>query len=503
MNSRLSTIASAWLFIALSMLMVLPGGCRKPELPVDNMAVVNKALYDTASNFYVDFDCYPVEKRNLPIGVFDSGTGGLTVLEKLLTLDRFDNITGSEGRDSILDFAGEHFVYLADQANMPYGNYDAEGNSEYLKELVIKDALFLMDDDYFNNPIEEIPSGEKSRVKIIVVACNTATAYGLDLIRSMVDQSGSGVRVIGVIDAGVSATLDELDVKPGDAPFAIGVLATPGTIATGAYERTLRRQLAERGVTTGVDIVNQGGYGFAEAVDSDPDYVNPLLFAPRAEYRGPALGESEGSIRQELLKAYNFDFTDNSMLARRSPGGGYASLQLNSPENYARYNLVSLFERHRQSGKSTPVRAIILGCTHYPFYLDVLNKVVAELKEYREDGRYPYRDLIADELTFIDPAVYTAIECYQALRADGNLAYRITPTKVEAYISVPSNLLGDDFLTSDGMLTYDFKYGRKVGTEEQSTKQVPFSLSNIDKNNLKRIEERLPFSYSLIAPSLK
>lgn len=500
MNCRFSLTG---LLAATALLLVLSDGCRKQEIPVDNMAVVNKALFDTSSNFYVEFDQYPEQMRNLPIGVFDSGTGGLTVLEKLLSLDQFDNITGSAGRDSILDFAGEHFIYLADQANMPYGNYNAEGNSEYLQELVLKDALFLMDDDFFNNAIEETPTGQKPRVKIIVVACNTATAYGLDLIRSMIEQTGTDVKVIGVIDAGVSATLDELNLKGNETPFAIGVLATPGTIASGAYERTLREELARRGITTPVDIVNQSGYGFAEAVDSDPDYVNPMLFAPRSSYRGPALGEADGSIKAELLKAYNFDFSDNQMLARRSPGGGYASLQLNSAENYARFNMVSLLERHRQSGKGTPIRAIILGCTHYPFYLETLNEVLAELKDYREDGRYPYRDLIADEITFIDPAVYTAIECYQTLRKDGNLAYRISPTKVDAYISVPSNLLEDSCLNEEGLLSYEYKYGRKTGTEDQTTKQVPFSLSNIDANNLQRIEQRLPLTYSLIAPSLK
>lgn len=488
---------------AAAVLFALASGCHKQEMPVDNPMVINKALYDTASNFYVEFDEYPEQMRYLPIGVFDSGTGGLTVLERLLSLDRFDNINGNPGRDSILDFAGEHFVYLADQANMPYGNYDAEGNSQYLQELILKDALFLMDDDYFNNAIEESPSGRKQRAKIIVVACNTATAYGLDLIRSMIGQTGTGVKVIGVIDAGVKATLDELDIRSGEAPFAVGVLATPGTIASGAYEKTLREELARRDITTPVDIVNQSGYGFAEAVDSDPDYVNPLLFAPRSTYRGPALGESDGSIKGELLKAYNFDFSENRMLARRSAGGGYASLQINSAENYARFNMVSLLERHRQSGKGTPIRAIILGCTHYPFYLETLNEVLAELKDYREDGRYPYRDLIADEITFIDPAVYTAVECYETLRKDGNLAYRISPTKVDAYISVPSNLLEDNCLTPDGFLTYEYKYGRSTGTEDQTTKQVPFANSNIDTNNLKRIEQRLPFTYSLIAPSLK
>jgi Glutamate racemase len=499
MKRSLLFLLLAW----MTALVVMPAGCRKMEIPPDNMAVVNKALYDTASNFYVEFNEYPDDMRSLPIGVFDSGTGGLTVLEKLLSLDAFDNITGTPGRDSILDFAGEHFIYLADQANMPYGNYASENNVEYLQELVLKDAMFLLDDDYFQNAIEEDPSGRKQRAKIIVVACNTATACGLDLIRDLIAQSGKDVKVIGVIGAGVRATLDELAIKPDSAPLAIGVLATPGTVASGAYEKTLREEMQRRGITATVDIVSQGSYGFAEAVDNDPDYVNPLLFAPRSTYHGPTLGEADGSIKESLLKAYNFDFSENKMLARRGPDGTYASLQLNSPENYARFCMVELLERHRQTEKGTPLRAIILGCTHYPFFQETLKQKLDELKDYREDGRYPYRDLIADDVIFIDPAVYTAVECYNTLRSDGNLAYRITPTRVDAYISVPSNLLPDDCLTRDGLLTYQYKYGRQTGSEDQTTKQVPFSLQNLDKNNLERIEALLPYSYALIAPSLK
>lgn len=493
---------SGFLVAAISLL-ALTASCGKPQMPVNNPAIVNKALFDTASHFYVDFSEYPDEMRNLPIGIFDSGTGGLTVLEKLLQLDHFDNITGATGRDSILDFAGEHFIYLADQANMPYGNYAAEGNTAYLQELVVKDAIFLLGDTYFTNAIEEEPSGRKPRAKIIVVACNTATAYGLDLIQNMLDQSGTKVKVIGVIEAGVNATLDQLDLQGDEPPFAIGVLATPGTIASGVYERSLREAIQARGVTNRIDIVCEGSEGFAEAVDSDPDYVNPLLFAPSSNYRGPVLGDGENDIHPELLKAYNFDFSDNQILARRNPGGGYATLQLNSAANYARFNILSLLERHRQSGKGTPIRSIILGCTHYPFELETLKQMLAYLRNYREDGRYPYRDLIADSVTFIDPAVYTAIECYKTLRDDGNLAYRITPTSLNAYISIPSNLLEDDCLTRDGHLTFPFKYSRKPGTEDQTTKNVPFSHDNIEKNNLKRIEELLPHSYALIAPTLK
>ena len=105
---------------------------------------------------------------NRPIGVFDSGTGGLTVLEKLLASDAFDNCTGEQCPDGKPDFSAENFVYFGDQANMPYGMYDAEGKADFLRELVVRDAKFMLD------------AKSHEPAKIIVIACNTATAYGLD-----------------------------------------------------------------------------------------------------------------------------------------------------------------------------------------------------------------------------------------------------------------------------------------------------------------------------------
>ena len=67
----LNRFSLSGLVAALLLLLLFPAGCRKIEMPVDNMAVVNKALYDTASNFYVEFNEYPNEMRSLPIGVFD------------------------------------------------------------------------------------------------------------------------------------------------------------------------------------------------------------------------------------------------------------------------------------------------------------------------------------------------------------------------------------------------------------------------------------------------
>jgi glutamate racemase len=477
--------------------------CKTNVLQADiNLPIVDRALFDSTSVYYGEFEEYPENLKMLPIGVFDSGTGGLTVLEKIVSLDLFDNITGKRGDDDILDFAGEHFIYLADQANMPYGNYDAEGKSDYLRELVIKDALFLLDDNYYETQYDRESDGIKPRVKIIVIACNTATAYGLKDITSLLEQSNTGVKVIGVINAGVKATFDQLNISEGEAPFAIGVLATPGTIASGAYQRTIEEMVAERGIKNDVTVVNQKGYGFAEAVDSEPDFVNPALYTPRDSYRGPRIGRGDDSLDISLMRIYNFDFSGNRMLYKRDVQGGYRDIQLNDAVNYARFNLVSLVEKHRLSSSTAPLRAVILGCTHYPFLIEILWQVINELRNIQVNGQYIYKHLIADDFIFIDPAVYTAIECYNTLREDGNLALRIGEQKVDGYISVPDGFIDSRYLTPDGKLTYEFKYGRDVDSKEITTKQVPFSKSNIDSNNLLRIKLLLPYSYELIYPAL-
>lgn len=86
------------------------------------------------------------DRAALPIGVFDSGIGGLTVMDAILQLDDFHNDTLQPGADGRPDFAGERFIYFGDQANMPYGNYPSQGREDFLRELIVKDAVFLLGD---------------------------------------------------------------------------------------------------------------------------------------------------------------------------------------------------------------------------------------------------------------------------------------------------------------------------------------------------------------------
>lgn len=95
---------------------------------------------------------YQDASHDLPIGVFDSGIGGLTVFEAIKTYDAHNNRTGAPVADGVPDFAGERFIYLGDQANMPYGNYTAAGRKDFLRELVLRDQLFLLSRRYVELP---------------------------------------------------------------------------------------------------------------------------------------------------------------------------------------------------------------------------------------------------------------------------------------------------------------------------------------------------------------
>ena len=376
--------------------------------------------------------CAVAQADEAPIGVFDSGLGGLTVLERMLGVDQVDNATGRFGPDGVPDLARERFVYLGDQANMPYGDYAAEGKSDYLRELILKDADFLLSTNFYVVATDRERRGSKPRAKIIVIACNTATAWGLDAVRAQLAARGDKTKVVGVIEAGVRATLDQLEAGPNSTPFAVGVMATPGTIASGAYARTIRRELKARGVTVEVPIVNQGCAGLADAVEA-------------------------GSPAADAIAASN---------------------------------LVELVARHRATGSAIPIRAIILGCTHYPFVLEALNRTLAEL---RAKGAP-----ISADFRFVDPAFYTAAECWRLLRETGRLSTAEVPAPSMAFLSVANPELPPERLTPDGQLTRAFKYGRETGQAEITTKPVPFTRATFGDATFRNIGRLLPRSARLL-----
>jgi len=207
---------------------------------------------------------YRADLRDLPIGVFDSGVGGLTVLEAIKAHDRHHNLTGAEGPDGVPDFAGERFIYFGDQANMPYGNYSAVGRTDFLRELILRDVLFLLGRRQAN--------GTKPPVKAIVIACNTATAYGLEDIRAAVKAWGIPVIVIGVVEAGAQGLAETADGAQG----GVAVLATVGTCASNAYPKAIAK-------VTGRPVRQLGSASLAAAIEGDPSVKTPIRDIIRAD----------------------------------------------------------------------------------------------------------------------------------------------------------------------------------------------------------------------------
>lgn len=422
------------------------------------------------------------KKTSLPIGVFDSGTGGLTVLEALLTLDAFNNETGKPGPDGKLDFSKEYFQYLADQANMPYGNYAAANKTDLLKEHIQKNMQFFL---------KEAPT--KPPVKMIVLACNTATAYALSDIKNQFEQQSISVPVIGVIDAGSKAAL-AYQQKNGDG--TIGVFATAGTVASNGYPRTLQTMAKEKGMQT-LSVISQGGFGLAESIDRDWSYYVDTLTKARNEYKGPSLKNRTYTIDTSLLSAYRFDASGNKLLCEYDDKGSCLDMQLNDPSNYVRYHLVSLLEKMIADKITKPMNTLILGCTHYPYLKDTIASVLNELYHYKNNNEYRYKKFLVEKVELIDPSIETAKEAYLVLK-NLTLSNTATVQKNQFYITIPNTNTPKNALQPDGWFTYDYKYGRIAGENKMYVQYVPFDTKNISEASYSRFKMVLPKSYAEI-----
>jgi glutamate racemase len=458
------------------------------------LRIEERMLREPSDFYYVDLKRVQENKRELPVGVFDSGTGGLTVFNAIVTYDQHDNLTGALGADGVPDFEREDFVYLADQANMPYGNYAAVGKTDLLREHILKDAQFLLSDRYY--AADGTLRSDKRPAKALVIACNTGTAYGKTDIEQYLQNAKADVKVIGVIDAGAKGALDLFQRTDHG---TIGVFATAGTVSSGGYARAIERLRREGGYTGDIQVVSQGGVGLAEAIDEDRNYIDRQATAPRPDYKGPNVAGTKLLIDKQLLDIYGFDFSYHHMLCDANNPLDCSQMQINSAENYVRYHLVSMLEQMRLVQRPQPLKVLILGCTHYPYMQETIQQVLGELRDYKTDEVYRYRHLIGESVTLIDPAYNTAGELYDYLHGQHLLNHWGTLRNTEFYISVPNPAAQGVQLENDGKrFTYDFKYGRTAGEPTQWVLNTPFSKQNIPTDVAERLARQIPAVWTLI-----
>lgn len=191
---------------------------------------------------------------NRPIGIFDSGVGGITVLKEIYK-----------------QLPNEHLIYLGDTKNFPYGNKS--------KEEIIKFA------------IQNVEYLIKKNVKIIVIACGTATSQAIEILQNKFE-----IPIMGIIEPTVEYVKNKNYNK-------IGVIATEGTIRNGAWENKLKEKIQN------IEVINK---------------ACPMLATIAEE------GRATGEEGRKAIKEY-----------------------------------MEIFKKNK-------INKIILGCTHFPIYAQVI-----------------------------------------------------------------------------------------------------------------------------------
>lgn len=241
------------------------------------------------------------------IGVFDSGVGGLTVLKALMRR-----------------LPAESTVYLGDTARVPYGTKSPEVVTRYS----LANARFLL----------------QQQIKLLVIACNTASSVSLPALSQALS-----VPVIGVIEPGASAAIAH--TRSG----RVGVIGTPGTIASGAYQKALAKArpdvdvlaracplfvpLAEEGWTEGevVDLVVKrylgeiGGSGIDTLILGCTHY--PLLKSAIARVVGDAVGLVDSA--EATAEAVAAQLEADGALARKDRTPSHRFFVTDVPERFA------------------------------------------------------------------------------------------------------------------------------------------------------------------------
>lgn len=423
---------------ALLALLVLAAAPRLAADPVVERVVTHAQAHpggDAPASF-APAD-YAGDLRDLPIGVFDSGVGGLTVLEAIKAFDAHDNRTGRPGADGVPDFADERFLYFGDQANMPYGNYPAAGHQDFLRELALKDAVFLLGRRYWAAAGDPAgPRRDKPPVKAIVIACNTATAYGLADIRAAVAAWKVPVFVVGVVEAGARGLAETRGARTG----GVAVLATLATCASNAYPKAITS-------LSSVPVWQRGSATLAAAIEGDPAVQQAIPDIIRQEVRAlldeRRAADTSAPIDTIVLGCTHYPLVQDDILR--------------------------VFAEFRTQRDAT--------------------------------GAQPYAALVAADLLIVDPAAWTAQDLWSELvrrnlraRPGAQRAARDA-----FFLSVANPKWPGVQLAPDGGLAKAYKYGRTEGDlAREDTVIVPLTPAGLPASSATLVRERLPRTWAAL-----
>jgi glutamate racemase len=222
-----------------------------------------------------------------PIGVFDSGVGGLTTVRKLVNV-----------------LPNERVLYLGDTARVPYGNKSPRTVTTYTEEAM----------DFLS----------ERHVKLIIIACNTASAMALEAA-----ERRSPVPVVGVIEPAAEAALQHT-LQHGKG--RIGIIGTRATVQSGAYSKAVARLLAQQ-------------------AQAEPAQAEPAQAKEGANVEVEVIAEACPLFVPFAEEGWHY---------------------------HPATRLVA--EEYLASLKKADIDTLILGCTHYPMLADVIQDVLPNVR---------------------------------------------------------------------------------------------------------------------------
>lgn len=246
---------------------------------------------------------------NRPIGIFDSGIGGLTIM--------------SEIQDQL---PGEDILYLGDTARVPYGSRSKETVTQY----ALESSRYLT----------------KKGIKALIIACNTASALALDEVKAEI----SGIPVFGVIKPGARAAAKATKNK------VVGVIGTEATVRSQAYQRQVRKHIRDAeiigiGCPLFVPIIEEGWQNSSMATLTAQTYLSgfdqheidtlilgcthyPALRATIQRVMGAKVRLVNPAY--ETAKEVKHVLTEKGMLSDRLEGGEVQFFVTDAPERFQR-----------------------------------------------------------------------------------------------------------------------------------------------------------------------
>jgi glutamate racemase len=242
-----------------------------------------------------------------------------------------------------------------------------------------------------------------------------------------------------MVECGARTAIRKLGTDAEQERGAIGVMSTPGTYASGVYPTYIEREAAGVGAGASPEVVAVGCENLADSIQFGRHNLDAIV----------------------------------------------------------RHSLRGLIGKLAQTRGRRRLRAVILGCSHYALALDHFRSALDDIRHDPELG-----PLVADDCSFIDPAVETARQCRDLLASDGLLARRGGPSNVAMFVSAPCADLPRRLIAPDGTLDDGYKYTRPQGRFVLDTKFVPLHEGFFDREHFKTLLGVLPHVRKALARQL-